>query len=137
MLYAGAVLMIGASIYGFVDYRKTRQKKEFKEMYTEKKTVTPADVVLPDVPVMPEKKKEPAAVKHSEKPKPGVGKGKQSEAVQPVAEEPAPESKVLKTVKKKRKLKRELFSRAPLRDEDEYLEEPVVKEEKKTDKKEL
>lgn len=137
MLYAGAVLMIGASIYGFVDYRQTRQKKEFKEMYTEKKTVIPGEVVLPDEPVMPEEKKEPIAVKKSVKPKPQAESGKKAVAVEPVAGEPAPENKVLKTVKKKRKLKRELFSRAPLRDEDEYLEEPAVKEEKKTDKKEL
>ena len=33
ILYAGAALMIGASIYGFVDYKKTSQKKEFTSMY--------------------------------------------------------------------------------------------------------
>jgi hypothetical protein len=35
ILYAGAALMIGASIYGFVDYKSTQNKKEFKEMYAE------------------------------------------------------------------------------------------------------
>ncbi|MBL0233620.1 MAG: hypothetical protein IPQ08_08135 [Chitinophagaceae bacterium] len=39
MLYAGAALMIGASIYGFVDYKRTSQKKEFKTLYSEKKQV--------------------------------------------------------------------------------------------------
>jgi len=34
ILYVGATLMIGASIYGFVDYSKTRNKKEFKNMYS-------------------------------------------------------------------------------------------------------
>ena len=37
MLYVGATLMIGASIYGFVDYKQTHNKKEFKEMYSEKR----------------------------------------------------------------------------------------------------
>ncbi len=38
ILYVGATLMIGASIYGFVDYNKTRNKKEFKNMYVDKET---------------------------------------------------------------------------------------------------
>ena len=37
MLYAGAALMMAASIYGFVDYQKASHKKEFRELYTEKK----------------------------------------------------------------------------------------------------
>ena len=37
ILYVGATLMIGASIYGFVDYKQTQGKKEFKEMYAEEK----------------------------------------------------------------------------------------------------
>ena len=37
ILYVGATLMIGASIYGFVDYKKTSQKKEFSTMYGEEK----------------------------------------------------------------------------------------------------
>lgn len=35
ILYVGATLMIGASIYGFVDYKQTHNKKEFKAMYVE------------------------------------------------------------------------------------------------------
>jgi hypothetical protein len=35
ILYVGAALMIGASIYGFADYKKTSEKKEFKTMYAE------------------------------------------------------------------------------------------------------
>ena len=41
ILYVGATLMIGASIYGFVDYNKTRNKKEFKDMYVEKEITQP------------------------------------------------------------------------------------------------
>ena len=43
ILYVGATLMIGASIYGFVDYNKTRNKKEFKNMYVEKEVTQPVD----------------------------------------------------------------------------------------------
>ena len=38
ILYVGATLMIGASIYGFVDYQKASRKKEFTKMYEEKKS---------------------------------------------------------------------------------------------------
>lgn len=41
ILYVGATLMIGASIYGFVDYNKTRNKKEFKTMYADKEVTQP------------------------------------------------------------------------------------------------
>jgi hypothetical protein len=33
ILYIGAFLMTGACIYGFVDYRKTSNRKEFKSLY--------------------------------------------------------------------------------------------------------
>lgn len=45
ILYVGATLMIGASIYGFVDYKQTRNKKEFKEMYQEEKAITPVEII--------------------------------------------------------------------------------------------
>jgi len=38
ILYVGATLMIGASIYGFVDYKKTSRNKEFTKMYESKET---------------------------------------------------------------------------------------------------
>ena len=43
ILYVGAALMIGASIYGFVDYKKTSHKKEFIRMYEDQPSVTVAD----------------------------------------------------------------------------------------------
>ena len=56
ILYVGAALMIGASIYGFVDYKKTSRQKEFKKMYDSQETVSPIvdkekTVVLKDQPV--------------------------------------------------------------------------------------
>lgn len=156
ILYAGAALMIGASIYGFVDYKQTHKKKEFKEMYAEKKKEAPVAVATPDEPVT---SKEIAV---TEKTKPVAGKkavavkAKEADPVQPIADadklvtekkvfgdepavtvEPSRESSALKTVKKKRKLKKELFSRAPLRDEEEVLIQPAKEKVKKTESKEL
>ena len=156
ILYAGAALMIGASIYGFVDYKQTHKKKEFKEMYAEKKTEAPVAVAATDEPVTSKE----IAVK--EKTKPAVRKKavaameKEADPVQPVADEdklvtekkafgnepvvtvePAEESSALKTVKKKRKLKKEFFSRAPLRDEEDLLIKPSKEKVKKTESKEL
>jgi hypothetical protein len=45
ILYASAALMIGASIYGFVDYKSTQNKKEFKEMYAEPAQLAEDEVV--------------------------------------------------------------------------------------------
>lgn len=33
IFYVGAALMLGASVYGFVDYRNAKSQKEFKELY--------------------------------------------------------------------------------------------------------
>jgi hypothetical protein len=52
MLYVGAALMISATIYGFVDLKKSNNAKEFKNLYQETppqlqaktSTVTPTDV---------------------------------------------------------------------------------------------
>ena len=44
ILYVGATLMIGASIYGFVDYEKTKNKKEFTDMYKEAEVTEPVIV---------------------------------------------------------------------------------------------
>ena len=44
ILYVGATLMIGASIYGFVDYKKTSHSKEFTGMYSAEKIKEPVVV---------------------------------------------------------------------------------------------
>jgi len=41
VLYVIAALMIGASIYGFIDYSRTNNSKEFAAMYDEKETTGP------------------------------------------------------------------------------------------------
>jgi hypothetical protein len=46
IMYVGATLMIGASIYGFVDYEKTKNQKGFTDMYKETEVTEP--VIVPD-----------------------------------------------------------------------------------------
>lgn len=98
ILYVGATLMIGASIYGFVDYKQTKKQKEFKEMYTEKKE---------DVPVITtdEKMEEPVVEKETTK-----------QLVSTTEKKPVQFTKKIKP-KKKKKINTELFSRAALSDE--------------------
>lgn len=154
-LYAGAALMIGASIYGFVDYKQTHKKKEFREMYAEKKTGTPVTVALKDKSETPSDPVRSGKTIPAEARKSATVKEKTVAPVQPISKEdkmtaekkefgkepgvtavPSEESSALKTVKKKRKIRKEFFSRAPLRDEEELLIEPVKKEEPKKESKE-
>lgn len=147
MLYVGAALMIGASIYGFVDYKKTSQEKEFTGMYADEKE--------PPVAVTVDEKKEPAVnpinkevttkkkatvVKKEEIRKEEIQKEEIALApVKPIAEDekmftgeskkiepatvavtPAKEHSVYKKIKRK-KLNTKIFSRAPLREEVEEV----------------
>jgi len=156
LLYVGATLMIGASIYGFVDYKNSSKKTEFNHMYTEEKKITPDPVVATDVkePVV-----EKAIAKNNKKvvsPKKTGTKEKEevAPALKAIAAEdkmvtgktalpekttvtvtPSKENFVIKAAaKKRRRLSSKLFSRAPLRDE---IEMPVVEKVKKEDKKDL
>ena len=46
-LFVGATLMVGASIYGFIDYKKTSHSKEFGAMYAkEDKTAENETIAL-------------------------------------------------------------------------------------------
>jgi hypothetical protein len=47
ILYAGVVLMTGASIYGFVNYRQTSHQKAFKNMYKEESPAEKTTEILP------------------------------------------------------------------------------------------
>jgi len=121
-LLVGAVLMAGASIYGFVDYSKTKQSKEFSKMYDEPSIQKPEDIKTNDEPVVSKEeivveKKE--AVKNSNVSKPAFVK-----------------KPVKRKIQKPRKVSYESFSRAPLREKvvivkDDSKSEPrkaVVKE---------
>src|SRR5688572_20160730 len=86
MLYVGATLMIGASIYGFVDYKQTHNTKEFKEMYSEKKAAAVPVVSTDEVVPLAEKKatvrSKPVAGK-----KKAVAKEEKVTGIEPIAAE--------------------------------------------------
>ena len=157
ILYVGATLMIGASIYGFVDYKKTSHSKEFSNMYEAKEVTEPAvtasgknEATVKTGAVAKEKKavikKQPAIKKEAAQINLSV-----KEFVTP-AEKIATETTTVNTATlaesntekkykaaKKKKLNHKLFSRAPL--EDRYLEkelkpESPKKEPRKTKNKE-
>lgn len=155
MLYVGATLMIGASIYGFVDYRQTHDKKEFREMYSEKKTTAPVATPVKEELKTAEPEKTAGIVsKKTTVKKKALAKTGVLNPISPIAEEdkmitsekgltdepvaqpePAKESTAVKTLKKK-KIRKEFFSRGRM-PEEKVLIEPVKKETKKTESKEL
>ena len=105
MLYVGATLMIGASIYGFVDYQKTSHKKEFTNMYKEK-TVNNPEKPLNKTIAIPNEKKDAITEKTDATVVPSTDKQ---------------ETKTVKT--KKRKFRISEFSRAPL--DERYIKEEI------------
>lgn len=132
ILYAGAALMIGASIYGFVDYSQASNKKEFNDMYTVEKE-KPAVATLKTGTDQPTKQAIRKEDKTGEKKNvtPVNIKAKKEDKREKYADEKKKEYKVKKG---KRKLSTKLFSRAPLREEMEEL--PAQKNEtKKTEMK--
>ena len=137
-LYAGAALMIGASIYGFVDYKNTSHKKEFNDMYAEKKTTKPVVMTEEKVtaPVVEEKTEteKKVAKKTTVIKKQVITKEKKNPEEGAVTAVTAEKKEVKK---KKRRLSTEIFSRAPLREEVEEEVLPPAKTEKKTQNKEL
>jgi hypothetical protein len=141
--------MIGASIYGFVDYKKTSHNKEFTNMYEEKNVTEPVAVVTNNK-AEPAVKKEGSNNRVATKEKKAVTKKPAVEneetvvPIKPIAEDQkmvatetkeiekvsvdVPVSKTSTIEKKKRRLNTKLFSRGAL---DERYIEP--KEKKKKD----
>ena len=111
LLYIGAALMIGAGIYGFVDYKKKTQSKEFQTLYREeqKKEVqepVTADVAPPVIAVPIVTVKRTTAV---------VDKKTSSGSKQVVS-------------KPRKRLNAKLYSRAKLEEEVMIVREPEKKE---------
>ena len=131
ILYVGATLMIGASIYGFVDYKKTSHRKEFTGMYESKEIKEPVKAVETPLPLKqteePAKKTKKLRSSKTFVDEPVTKKSSvEITAAEKIESEPATISnaelrnndaaeKFKKA--KKRKLNSKLFSRAPLRDE--------------------
>lgn len=156
MLYAGAALMIGAGIYGFVDYKQTHNKKEFKEMYSEEKKPAPvAETLKQEIKAAEPEKTVIVKAKPVVKEKKAVIKEEAIRPIEPIAEEdlmvvekkdltekpvvskvPAKESSLTKPVKKK-KVRKEFFSRGRMPEVEVLIEKPAKKEEVKTESREL
>ena len=160
ILYVGATLMIGASIYGFVDYKQTSHKKEFTSMYAEEKATEPVEVIATEKTksvfdmgnkiTNPAKKKESvAAINKQGNKKRTTSKEEQVTSIRPISnnekidirelkkiETPAPaievakESGIEKKVVKKRRFSTKLFGRGAL---DERYIEPKKTGKVKTD----
>lgn len=118
--------MIGASIYGFVDYKKTSHKKEFTTMYNDNK-------------------KTQLATEDNKVTEPVVNKKLAAENKEIAGSEKKVVVKEKKTItannnvekkKKKKRFNAEIFSRAPIREEEIEVAEPVKPEVKKTENKE-
>ena len=107
VLYVAAALMIGASIYGFVDYSKTGHQPEFKAMYNENETAEPviAEEKM-EADIVPVVSIEKLHVTEKEPVKEEIPTGIVSE-----------QKKQGKKIKKKKRINYESFSRAPLREE--------------------
>ncbi len=157
ILYVGATLMIGASIYGFVDYKQTSQKKEFTNMYVEEKTKEP-------VVVASEEKKEPvvsnevtATTKNRVTKKNTIKEEEVISPIKPIAEDEviavaerkeigetsvnikvAKDNNIEKKISKKRNFSTKLFSRGAL--DERYIEtkkaEKIKTDAKKTEDRE-
>lgn len=141
ILYVGATLMIGASIYGFVDYKQTHQEKEFKEMYAAETPETPADIIKEPTVTEPVVKKDIVVTKKKTSSKKQLSTKKEMDVevkgIKAISDDLKITSKQTneigdatvsvktsgnpntekKVVKKKKKLNSKLFSRAPIREE--------------------
>jgi len=142
--------MIGASIYGFVDYKKSSHKIEFNNMYSEEKlksSVVPDNIqsTEADFKTEAENIKINAVSKQQV-----VNKQNVSVAVNPITDDnnlkandtgemkntyvsgtPSKQKNLFRKTKKNKIINVRLFSRAPLRDEDEDLPpSPPVKSKK-------
>lgn len=159
VLYAGAALMIGASIYGVVDMSNKSRKKEFTNLYKEetvKAPVTDAGKNTGQSNASGDKTLSQATEKKTAD-KAQAGKGTASTKSAPatkqeknstvnngdnvfVGENLDPSNDVdRKLLKKRKKLSAKLFSRAPIREEEiNFVSEPEkpVKDTKKETTKE-
>jgi len=140
IFYVGATLMIGASIYGFVDYQKTSHKKEFSNMYKEPATTDPEKTVVEKKLTPTENKTTVTTEKKATVKKNVVAKEESITGIRPIAADEkmdastaatiekaevtvTPSKEAAKGVKKKRKLSTKLFSRGAL--DERYIEKEV------------
>lgn len=119
ILYVGGALMVAASIYGFVDFKKSSQSKNFRNLYEDKKEIT-----------IPKERQELNVTK--EEPVKATDVKTQTETAsknEEVKNKANATTEKKPVLKKKRKISAEKFSRAPL--DEKYLKEKVLIEPKK------
>lgn len=133
ILYVGATLMIGASIYGFVDSKKVNRNKELSNMYKESPVPEAVTVVTNDKTGPAVKKEMTSIRKKAETKKQALQTEEYVKPIKPIAEEDkislqkrkgieetpvdvtiSKEDATEKNVKKKRKFSTKLFSRGAL-----------------------
>lgn len=119
-LYVGAMLMIGAIIYGFVDYKKSGRNSELDKMYSAPETKDPSVPRQESGKNESLLKTEDAGKKYSD-----VAETNNVTVSTNAAARENSEKKIKKS--KRKKFNYKLFSRAPL--EDRYLEKKVKPEE--------
>lgn len=115
ILYVGATLMIGAGIYGFADYKQTSRKKEFRNMYAEKK-VTEPEVIANNIKAEPLVEKKEIAATETNADTKKAGLKNTSTATK----------KTVKKIKKRKTINTRMFSRGAM---DERYLKPVKEEE--------
>ena len=113
ILYIGATLMVGASIYGFIDYKKSSHDKNFRNLYDSKEQVA-----------VPTKEKELNSAK--EEPAKPVAEVKVKPLQEPSVSKVT--SNKLNVEKKKKTINYKQFSRA-------RIEEKILKEEGKPEER--
>jgi hypothetical protein len=116
ILYVGGALMVAASIYGFIDYKKSSHDKKFRALYENKKEATASGEkrelnAAKEVAVKVAEANENSSLKTNEQ---GVNANSSTEK---------------KVGKKKRKVTLDKYSRAPL--DEKYSKEEVKIEPKK------
>jgi hypothetical protein len=128
ILYIGAVLMTGACIYGFADYRKASNNKEFKSLYRSEEAATKATLTpqeesrVKTIPIVNEKKVAVPVTKPT--------RGDELEPAKEFSEVKPADSK--SKFSKQKKLNYKLYSRAAL---EKYTPPVIVEDIEKTEKK--
>jgi hypothetical protein len=130
ILYIGATLMIGASIYGFVDYKKTSHRKEFRDMYNPKEK-TEAIVITDKTNDAEVKKETPVIESHRVVKKRPVEKIKREITSVNTATQKESITEEKPAVSTKKKLSYKLFSRAPL--DEKFINKDLKLDEPKTE----
>jgi hypothetical protein len=110
VLYVGATLMIGASIYGFIDYQKTSHSREFTRMYKDQANPDPVIDHSSQTLTSPVVEKQAATVT--------------KQTITPVK---TVQNTVTRSHVHKRRFSTNLFSRAPL--EERYIDKQTPKAE--------